>query len=384
MKWDHPKTLFLSSGKVTTTFRELKFSTLAKLFNMNNPLSFFLLFTLLFSLPILNGQPANDFCADAIPIAIPTTTSSSIRCFSPEFILPFSSDGTTDSGVPQACLLAPGNDQWFTWASTSGELLFQGKGTGSGSGGFPTISIFSDCTEAGLGNAIDCFDSAFDTTATTLSGWISGDEILIQISSFEGSSSDVGFCLKEMVALPVTLSSFEGLQLQRTNLLTWVTETEENTERHQIERSSDGKHWEAIGQVDAVGFSNKKQHYAFEDRQPIQHSYYRLKSIDFDQSYQYSKMINIERKQDQFSLKSLFPNPVNTQLTVVFNNEQKGKVNIEISDLTGRIVYQNSYKAQEGVNQPSIGVSDLTAGIYLLKLSNGNTQLTKRFVRADP
>ncbi|MGK0387427.1 MAG: hypothetical protein ACI94Y_000153 [Maribacter sp.] len=134
---------------------------------------------------IFNTLAINDFCSGAIPI---TPSASGTGCTSPAFTLPFTTDGTTDSGVPTVCS-DPGNDQWFTWTATSTGLTFSSQNPGS-----PGIAVFASCADAAAGTQIAC-------TATfanaDISGWNVGDDLLIQIYDFGGSTSDVAFCLEE-------------------------------------------------------------------------------------------------------------------------------------------------------------------------------------------
>lgn len=334
------------------------------------------IFLFLSMLQILHAQPANDLCTGAIPI---TPSAAGTGCTNPAFILPFSSDGTTDSGVPQVCFANPGNDQWFTWTATADNLLYRGRAPG-----FSNIAIFSSCADANSGIEIDCFDSSFDTSrAVVLTGWMVGDDLLIQIYNRQGVSSNAAFCLEEPVALPITLRSFEIEQLEEANLVTWVTSSELNTESHQIERSADGKNWKVIGQVDAIGFSDESQRYAFTDDHPLPSAYYRLKSVDFDHSYQFSKVINVKRAMAELSLSNLFPSPAKQNLTIVFNNPQSHKVTIQVSDLMGRILFQVDQGTTDEVNRYDMSIAHLNAGVYFIRLNNGYSQVTKQFVKFE-
>ncbi|MEM8906269.1 MAG: T9SS type A sorting domain-containing protein, partial [Bacteroidota bacterium] len=138
-----------------------------------------------------NTRPINDFCAGATPI-VPHPMGTGCTSTS-TFTLPFASDRTTDSGVPNTCSIS-GKDQWFTWTATELELLFQSLSPGQ-----PGINIFANCADAASGNEIDC---AFPrATYERLKGWAIGDELLIQIYDFHTSTSDVAFCL-EIVTPP--------------------------------------------------------------------------------------------------------------------------------------------------------------------------------------
>jgi hypothetical protein len=139
-----------------------------------------------FTLPLVN-----DFCSGAIPI---TPSAEGTGCVAATFTLPFTTDGTTDSGVPTVCS-NPGLDQYFTWTATSPALIFSSTNPGS-----PGIAVFADCADATAGTSIACANT-FGTNVQ-LSGWALGDNLIIQVYDFQGSFSDVAFCLEEFTPPP--------------------------------------------------------------------------------------------------------------------------------------------------------------------------------------
>jgi len=145
---------------------------------------------ILFSTSYSWAQPANDLCAGAIPI---TPSPQGTGCGTATFNLPFTTDGTTDSGVPTVCS-TPGNDHWFTWTATSLGLTFNSESPGD-----PGIAVFANCTDAAAGTDIACLGTFANGT---LSGWTMGQNLLIQIYDFNGSSADVAFCLEEYTPPP--------------------------------------------------------------------------------------------------------------------------------------------------------------------------------------
>jgi hypothetical protein len=69
----------------------------------------------------------------------------------------------------------------------------------------------------------------------------------------------------------------------------------------------------------------------------------------------------------------LYPNPVNDQLTVAVNHPELVK-ELEITDLTGRTVIKSTFT-------PTLNVSSLASGVYLLRVINSNnSMMTRKFV----
>jgi hypothetical protein len=140
------------------------------------------------------AQPVNDNFSGAIPI----TPAADGAC-NTAFYLPFSTDGTTDSGVQGSCR-ASGLDQFFTWTATTTGLNFNSQNPGN-----PGIVVFNSTGTVEI--------ACTDTFATeTIGGWNIGDDLVIQIYDFEGTGlSDVAFCLEATnnapVPTPVTFTS---------------------------------------------------------------------------------------------------------------------------------------------------------------------------------
>ena len=132
----------------------------------------------------------NDLIGGAIPI---TPSAEGTGCTGATFTLDFMTNPTeftTDSGLDASC--NPGTtglDRFFSWTATSERLLFSSQAPGN-----PGIAIRqTDGTE------IACLGTFGDGL---LSGWMIGDDLIIQIYDFDGANSDVGFCLEENTPPP--------------------------------------------------------------------------------------------------------------------------------------------------------------------------------------
>lgn len=94
-------------------------------------------------------------------------------------------------------------------------------------------------------------------------------------------------------------------------MLKWTAASEVNTSHFEIEKSLDGIEWTKQGNKTAVGGKYTQTNYSFDDEMPsVGNNYYRLKSIDFDGSSNYSSIIKIkvDKPIDESTIK-IFPNP---------------------------------------------------------------------------
>lgn len=83
-----------------------------------------------------------------------------------------------------------------------------------------------------------------------------------------------------------------------------------------------------------------------------------------------------EHLQANIALK-IYPNPVVDQLNIESNFEQ-GELQLEISDMQGRVVHSEQQPAYTNIQLP---LSHLPAGMYLLRIQNGQQSAWARFVK---
>ncbi|MFZ1686874.1 MAG: hypothetical protein WAU70_05620 [Flavobacteriales bacterium] len=95
--------------------------------------------------------------------------------------------------------------------------------------------------------------------------------------------------VQDVTALPIELIDFRATCENDAVVLRWSTATETNNDHFTIERSGDGRAWEAIGSVAGAGNSQQTIQYSFTDPE-IQSDtrYYRLMQTDFDGAHSFS------------------------------------------------------------------------------------------------
>ncbi|MCC9166324.1 T9SS type A sorting domain-containing protein [Pontibacter harenae] len=185
--------------------------------------------------------------------------------------------------------------------------------------------------------------------------------------------------------LPVELVYFTATVNKGVVKLQWLTASEENNDRFEVERSTDGKIFESIGTVKGAGNSNREMKYVFTDSQPLASTaYYRLKQVDSDDKYEYSKVISVNGRgdalQDQLQV---YPNPFQGELNVAMTTAETSDAVVQIIDLQGRVVLQEPVQLQSGLNEFSLKLASIRAGVYVLKITGGNTNATVKVVRTQ-
>ncbi len=166
------------------------------------------------------------------------------------------------------------------------------------------------------------------------------------------------------VKLPVTLVSFQGKSENSQTKLTWKTAAETNNKGFEIERSTDARTFEKIGFVDGSGDTKENQFYHFTDLNPFAKSYYRLKQLDYDGKFEYSKVISVK---SEAAIIKVYPNPAQEYLIVSGISEKQP---LSIIDQNGRVVLKGLITDKEQIN-----IRNLGTGRYVVKVGDGSSSL---------
>jgi hypothetical protein len=190
--------------------------------------------------------------------------------------------------------------------------------------------------------------------------------------------------------LPVQLTSFTAGLYENKIKLNWSTATEVNNYGFDIERcvaqiSNLCNNWEKIGFVQGHGNSNSPKDYSFVDAYPPAGKVlYKLKQIDFDGAFEYSKAVevNVETPQE-FRLAQNYPNPFNPSTVISYQLPMDGNVTLKVYDMLGKEVTTlvNEFQRAASYNyQFSINNLQLSSGVYYYRLQSGNFVETKKFI----
>jgi Secretion system C-terminal sorting domain len=212
-------------------------------------------------------------------------------------------------------------------------------------------------------------------TSLTPSSWV-GQTVSQVLSSgcvlFSTNSKPVTVT----AALPIELLSFSGKWQDNQSYLTWSTASETNNKGFDVERSLTGDKFEKIGFVAGSGNSQVLQAYNLVDadvKTPPQYIYYRLKQLDNDGQFSYSKTIALQpNSKGSFQV---FPNPTSGDVVIRSSFEGDRTVSVELIDLLGRTVWQQKQVNMSAVKPFVQNLSALNTGIYHLRIADGREVL---------
>jgi hypothetical protein len=158
--------------------------------------------------------------------------------------------------------------------------------------------------------------------------------------------------------LPVNLISFEAAIVENRALLTWRTTNEKDFSHFEIERGSVANSFSPIGHVDG----NAGGKYTFIDKEKLfDNQYYRLKMVDNDGSYAYSRIKSVHFDVNEASV---YPNPTSDFLMIKADLLKTAK-SVEIISPSGKTVYKGTSVPSSGIN-----VRQFSEGIHIVKITS--------------
>lgn len=180
-------------------------------------------------------------------------------------------------------------------------------------------------------------------------------------------------------ALPVNWVSFTVQKTGATEaLLKWSTANEFNNNHFDIERSTDGTTFSKIGTVTSGINKGQVQQYTFADsRVPQGVNYFRIKQVDNDGRFTYSKQHRLLF--DKNGLWSATPNPAKDNIRVRFNGDATN-IRIELASQAGSVAFNKLKALVRSGEELIIPVSNLANGVYYLTITNAGERKTEKIV----
>ena len=264
------------------------------------------------------------------------------------------------------------------WKNTGADFLRYRVYQGTSSN--PTIKV--DSTIGGISD-----------TSKTFMGLTNGKKYYFRLTAVDSIGNESGYS-NEVNAVPngtnpVQMNSFTVSVQGMSAELHWSTATEVNNYGFDIERRKISiewigtNNWEKIDFVSGSGTSNSPHKYSYNDSKLEAGRYiYRLKQIDNDAAFKYSKSIEVEvgAMPDVFTSLQNYPNPFNPTTTIEFTLAQDSKVLLKIYNTLGQeVATLLDGEMQAGIlHHVPFDASRLPSGIYFYRLeAKGQVQVKK-------
>ncbi len=205
-----------------------------------------------------------------------------------------------------------------------------------------------------------------------------------------GQFTDPGICAKGLTGnnyaiiatyttsggpLPIRLLSFNGVKEINKVQLKWQTSSEQDSKYFDVEFSENGNQWSSIGTVTAAGISTNQREYSLIHHSPVNGvNYYRLKQVDINGSFSFSKIVAINFTINGVNINSVYPNPFLNKLKIDISSDKNEAVRIQLTDNSGRVIKVQNASLQKGVNGIWLdNLAGLSSGIYNLEVKTANS-----------
>jgi hypothetical protein len=173
------------------------------------------------------------------------------------------------------------------------------------------------------------------------------------------------FCITECI--PVEFISFTTSINNDEVTLNWSTATETNNQGFEIERRTEEKQFNKIGYVEGHSTTTETHYYIFRDDNISTGNYqYRLKQIDYDGTFEYSDIVQVEVDfPTEFSLAQNYPNPFNPATNIQYTVGSRQFVTLKVYDMLGNEI-------------ATLVNEEKTAGEYNVEFRIDNVELSSR------
>jgi hypothetical protein len=184
------------------------------------------------------------------------------------------------------------------------------------------------------------------------------------------------------MTLPLQVSSFAAENKESGNELKWTMSSGSKVVRYEIEYSSNGVDFSKVGQVGARRSDSEETH-AFHHQSTGSElkAYYRIKIIDADGAFEYSKVVEIEQVQNKMKI-VMYPNPTRNAFRIQLPSRTTGSVMVSVIDQRGSIVKSERISLQ-GSTAIDQNVTGLIPGNYNVMVDGKSIHWTGKLIKVN-
>lgn len=275
---------------------------------------------------------------------------------------------TNDVSVTVANASAAGSNQALP--NTSASTTLQANDPSPGTGAWSQVS-----GPTAVINTPSSYQS-------TVSGLVSGNTYTFKWTITNGCSTSSQMNVTVTATLPVHFLSFNGERTKEGVSLKWRVASETGNDRCVVEKSTDGRLFEAIG--DVAGGGSGEAAYTYLDKQDnIQGTvYYRIKGVAKNGEVTLSSVVKIAPGEGTQQGFAVWPNPCSDKVNVTAKFASNGMATLRLYDASGSLLKQHQQFVRAGENNFIMSLPEKAPkGVYVLELKKGEEKLQREIVR---
>jgi len=180
--------------------------------------------------------------------------------------------------------------------------------------------------------------------------------------------------------LPIDMSSIKAYEKGSGIQVDWVMNSEQDMDRYEVEKSTDGRHFTQVGTVASKGNSSIQVNYGWYDASPVTgDNFYRIKSFEKSGANKYSSIVRVNISKGGSIDISIYPNPFEGNgFNLQMSKLAAGTYNLTMYNNLGQKVYSGTVQHGGGSGTQYINLGkDLAAGTYTVKITDGNMELIR-------
>lgn len=216
--------------------------------------------------------------------------------------------------------------------------------------------------------------TSWESYAATISGTGTTEDPYVATAT--GITAFSSFTIINSSALPLNKMVINAGYVNDNLTIWWKATYEKSTASYEVERSVDGVTFTTIGSIAAKNTTTTNT-YSIPDGKPINGVVnYRLRSIDRDGSFRYSKRLTVNSR--LIGTLTIYPNPA-TKILSITHDRAGNNATIEVAGIDDKKMI--TQKMMPNTTQSSIDVSKLAAGVYILIIRNEKENSTIKFIK---
>lgn len=182
--------------------------------------------------------------------------------------------------------------------------------------------------------------------------------------------------------LPVTWLDIRAEKTAKGNFIQWKVGGEWNVSHYVVERKSsdDTDFVDLPGNIPALQIGRQTAEYSYDDGDILSGKtyLYRIRQIDLDGRFSYSKIVVVNSELD-FSI-NLYPNPARNASVLEISLAESKLMDIEIFNMQYQKVKTvcNAAVLPQGNHKFAVDLMNLPEGVYLIRVKTDNTEVFER------
>lgn len=207
-------------------------------------------------------------------------------------------------------------------------------------------------------------------------------DLVTATATINNNTSEFGPRIFISTILGCNLLQFSGNSAMDNLSFRWKAICDDNFSHFIIEESKDAVSFSTLKVVNEI-YYNKEESYKADFKKTIfGNNFYRIKMVLKNGGVKYSNVIRLTGSNIPNTTITISPNPVQNHFSVNINLESGSDVRIIISNATGKIVDQETYKGFKGTNTFMINsLNNLPAGIYLVDIISNEQKTSKKIYK---